>query len=339
MARRASILALTVLVGLTLGCSGTEQAENDPATAAYEAFKTAWEEAATAEAKATLAADYLARFPDTDRSGSMAWRIAYYRGEELGDPAGAWAAIETALPRIADAEQRFEASMAAFSLADSIEVPLDIAEVAGALAAVRPLSYDEHGEVADAALELARWAVAEQHASTALELATPEQVKADYPDREFSEAQLLARAQHRQASSLAASGWALFNLGERESAFQRFEEAAAAGSVGYLGVPNTPLYRYWGRAALSEGDLEKAIELLGAEAIFGEDRAAAEPYLREAFAARSAGSESYEEFLWATRNRLAKPADDFELLDYQSSPHRLSDRTGKVTLLAFWFPT
>ncbi|MCU0232847.1 MAG: peroxiredoxin family protein [Thermoanaerobaculales bacterium] len=339
MVRQASVLALTVLVGLTLGCSGTEQAESDPAAAAYEAFKTAWDEAATAEAKAALAADHLARFPDTDHSGSMAWRIAYYRGDELGDPAGAWAAIETALPRITDPEQRFEASMAAFSLADSVEVPLDIAEVADALAAVRPLSFDEHGEVADAALELAQWAVAEQHAGAALELATPEQVKADYPEREFSEAQLLARSQHRRASSLAARGWALFNIGERDAAFQGFEEAAAAGSVGYLGVPNTPLYRYWGRAALSEGDLEKAIELLGAEAIFGEDRAAAEPYLREAFAAKGAGSESYEEFLWATRNRLAKPADDFELPDYEGRPHRLSDRTGAVTLLAFWFPT
>jgi len=339
MARRASILALTVLVGLAMGCTKTEQVAVDPATAAYEVFKTAWDEAATADAKAALATDYLTRFPDTDHSGSIAWRIAYYRGEELGDPAGAWAAIETALPQIADPEQRFEASMAAFSLADSIDLPLDIAEVAGALAAVRPLSFDEHGEVTDVAVGLERWAVAEQHASAALELTTPEQVKADYPDREFSEAQLLARSQHRRASSLAASGWALFNLGEREAAFQRFEEAAAAGSVGYLGVPNTPLYRYWGRAALSEGDLEKAIELLGAEAIFGEDRAAAEPYLREAFAAKSGGSEGYEEFLWATRSRLARAADDFELPDYEGRPHRLSDRAGTVTLLAFWFPT
>jgi tetratricopeptide (TPR) repeat protein len=339
MARRASILALAIFLGLATGCSRTEQAGSEPAAAAYEVFKAAWDEAATADAKATLVTDYLARFPDTDNTGSMAWRIAYYRGEELGDPAGAWAAIETALPRITDPEQRYEASMAAISLADSIDVPLDIAEVAGALAAVRPLSFDEHGEVADAAVGLERWAVAEQHASAALELATPEQVKADYPDRDFSEAQLLARSQHRRASSLAASGWALFNLGERDSAFQRFEEAAAAGSVGYLGVPNTPLYRYWGRAALSEGDIERAIELLGAEAIFGEDRAAAEPYLREAFAAKSGGTEGYEEFLWSTRNRLAKAADDFELPDYEGRPHRLSERNGKVTLLAFWFPT
>ena len=286
-----------------------------------------------------MATDYLARFPDTDHSGSMAWRIAYYRGDELADPAGAWAAIETALPQITDPEQRFEASMAAFSLAGSIDVPLDIAEVAGGLAAVRPLSFPEHGEVADAALDLERWAVAEQHAATALELATPEQVRADYPDRDFSEGQLLARSQHRQASSLAASGWALFNLGEHEPAFQRFGEVAAAGIVGYLGMPNTPLYRYWGRAALRDGDLEKAIELLGAEAIFGENRAAAEPYLREAFAARSGGAEGYEEFLWATRSRLAKGVDDFELPDYDGRPHRLFDRSGRVTLLAFWFST
>jgi hypothetical protein len=43
--------------------------------------------------------------------------------------------------------------------------------------------------------------------------------------------------------------------------------------------------------------------------------------------------------LWATRNELAPTIDDFELADYQGTPHRLSDAAGDVILLAFWFPT
>jgi cytochrome oxidase Cu insertion factor (SCO1/SenC/PrrC family) len=31
--------------------------------------------------------------------------------------------------------------------------------------------------------------------------------------------------------------------------------------------------------------------------------------------------------------------DDFELLDYDGNPFRLSDASDKVVLLAFWFPT
>lgn len=339
MLRRASILALTVLIGAAVGCSRHEPTGADPAEEAYTALKTAWDAADTSEAKAALAEDYLSRFPSTEHSGTMAWRIAYYRGQDLGDPARAWAAIAAALPAIEDPEQRFEAGMAGLSLAGSTEVPLDLAEVAGALAAVRPLSFNENSDVADTAVELERWDLAENYSRAALELATPDQLRADYPDAGYSDEQVETRVRYRRASRLAVNGWALFNLGEVGEAFARFEEASAVGSENFLGVPNNPLYRYWGRAALAAGDHETAIDLLGAETIFGQDREAAEPYLRQAFATTTGGEEGYEEFLWATRNRLARTAVDFELLDYEGTPHRLSDTAGKVTLLAFWFPT
>jgi tetratricopeptide (TPR) repeat protein len=338
MFRRLMMLTMVVAVALTAGCSKTEQAA---ATAddAYSAFRTAWDAADSSEAKAVLAEDYLNRFPDTDHSGTMAWRIAYYRGQDLGNPAGAWAAIGAALPQIRDPEQRFEASMAALSLGGATEIPLDLAAVADALAAVRPLTFEEQSEIVSTAIDLEEWAVADAHSLAALELATPEQYRLDYPDREYTDEQVATRANYRKASQLVMNGWALFNLGDPQGAFARFEEAKGVGSVGYLGVPNNPLYRYWGRAALAEGDYETAIDLLGAEAVFGEDRQAAAPFLREAYIAKNGDDNGYDEFLWTTRNRLAKTADDFELLDYQGSPHRLADAAGKVTLLAFWFPT
>jgi hypothetical protein len=110
--------------------------------------------------------------------------------------------------------------------------------------------------------------------------------------------------------------------------------------LSYLGVPNTPLYSFWGRAALAEGDFDRAVELLGAETLFGQNGARADVYLREAYAAKNGGDEGFEEFLWATRNDLAKTVDDFTLLDYNGNEVRLADTSaGKVTLLAFWFPT
>ena len=55
--------------------------------------------------------------------------------------------------------------------------------------------------------------------------------------------------------------------------------------------------------------------------------------------AKNGDDEGFDEFLWATRNELATDVDDFELLDYEGNPFRLSDVGDKVVLLAFWFPT
>jgi len=182
--------------------------------------------------------------------------------------------------------------------------------------------------------------VADEDSLAALEIATPDAYQADYPDREFSDQDLAERVQRRQATALAYDGWATYNKGDTELAFERFAAANDIGSVSYLGVPNTPLYTFWGRAALAEGDFDSAIEMLGAEAAFGNDGSGAEVYLREAYAAKNSDEDAFDEFLWATRSELATTVNDFKLLDYEGNEISMADvSTGKVTLLAFWFPT
>ncbi len=339
MSRRATILTLCVLVGLAGACAKQEQATT-PAEEAFGALRTAWSEAETSEAKTQLAEDYLAQFPDTEHSGSMAGAIVYYRGNDMEDPEGAYEIVSAALEQIEDPEQRFGVSMELLGLSDSVDVPLDIAVVAIDLGAVRPLTYSEDISVVETATDLEEWTVADEHALGALELATPEIYRADYPDREFTDEEVASRVGRRKALALAYDGWALYNLGDTELAFERFEAADEAKSLTYLGVPNTPLYEFWGRAALGEGRYDRAIELLGMETLFGEDGSGAEPYLREAYAAKNGDDDGFDEFLWATRSELATSVDDFELLDYDGNPVKLSDvGDGKVMLLAFWFPT
>jgi len=338
MLRKTLLIVCVALVGMAAGCAKTENAP-DRAEAAWDTLVSAWDDAETPEAKVTLAEEYLAQFPDTEHSGSLAGIVAYYRGQEMNDSEGAWNTISAALAQIEDPEQRFEVSMEGLGLADSVDVPLDITVVAEELGAFRPLTFDEHQRVAEMAIELGEWTLADEHALGALELATPEQVREDYPDREFTDEQVATRVQRRRASMLAVDGWALFNLGDSDLAMERFAAADEVGSVSFVGVPDTPLYEYWGRAALAGGDLDLAIDLLGAEVLFGEDGSSAEPYLREAYLAKNGSEDGFDEFLWSTRNNLAKTAEDFELLDYDGNAHRLSDADGKVTLLAFWFPT
>jgi tetratricopeptide (TPR) repeat protein len=337
MSRRATILTLCVLLGLVGACA---KQETNPEEEAYEALKTAWGEAETAEAKTELAENYLTRFPDTEHSASMAGAIVYYRGSEMEDPDGAYEVVSVALDQIEDPEQRFGVSMELLGLSDSVDVPLDIAVVAVNLGAVRPLTYNEDMSVVETATDLEEWTVADEHALGALELATPENYLADYPDREFTDEEVASRVARRKALALAYDGWALYNLGDPELAFERFEAANEINSLTYLGVPNTPLYEFWGRAALGEGQFDRAIELLGAETLFGEDGSGAEPFLREAYTAKNGSDVGFDEFLWATRMELATQVDDFELADYEGNPVSLSGvGDGKVMLLAFWFPT
>ena len=338
MLRKSMLIFLVALFGLAAGCAKMEEGP-DPAEAAWDALVSAWSEAETPEAKVALAEEYLTQFPDTKHSGSMAGAVAYYRGQEMDDSEGAWNTLSAALDQIKDPEQRFEVSMEALGLADSVDVPLDITVVAEDLGAFRPLTFREHEQVAEMAIELEEWTLADEHSLGALEMATPEQLRADYPDREFSDEEVAERVRRRQASMLTTDGWALFNLGDTDLAVERFAAADEIGSETYLGVPNTPLYQYWGRVALAEGDVDRALDLLGAEVVFGEDGAAAKTYLREAYIAKNGSDEGFDEFLWSTRNKLATLANDFELLDYEGNPRSLSETDGKVTMLAFWFPT
>ena len=338
MSRKTTILTLIVLVGFAGACAKQEQAS--PAEEAWSGLIEASNGLETAQEKTSLAEDYLAEFPDTEHSGSMAGVVVYYRGHEMEDPQGAYLVVASALEHIEDPEQRFAVGMEMLGLADSVEVPLELAEVANKLGAHRPLTYSEHQQVFETAIDLEEWMVADEHSLAALEIATPEAYRADYPDREFSDEDIAERVQRRQATALAYDGWAAYNMGDTELAFARFSAADDIGSVSYLGVPNTPLYTFWGRAALGEGDFDSAVELLGAEAAFGNDGSGAEIYLREAYAAKNGNEEGFDEFLWATRSELATTVDDFSLLDYAGNEISMADvSTGKVTLLAFWFPT
>ena len=48
----------------------------------------------------------------------------------------------------------------------------------------------------------------------------------------------------------------------------------------------------------------------------------------------------FHEFVESERRRLARTIDDFTLADYEGADHDFSALAdGKVTLLAFWFPT
>jgi tetratricopeptide (TPR) repeat protein len=338
--RRLLSVGLVVVLGLVGACSkpAPEEARLPPEEAWTE-LKDALGETESSAEKAALVETFLRGYPEGENAGKIAGAWAYYRGEALDDPAGALTLLEEILPKNTDPEVRFNIATAMFPLSAELGRPVDLAPFAEELTAVRPLTFSERIDIADTAIAHGQWQVAASFAESALETATPEAFLADYPDDGFTAEQAAEKAGRRTAMAQADLGWALWNLGDKERAAAAFEVATAHRTESYLGIADTPVDLYRGKALLADGDAEAAIELLAPIAVMSSDDDAMTA-LRQAFAAVNPERAAFDEFLWSQRQRLAKPIDGFTLADYEGTPHDFSALSaGKVTLLAFWFPT
>ena len=333
-------VGLLVALGLMAGCAKEAPEEAvDPIDQAWTDFRAEYGEAETTEAKIPLVEAFMREHPDTDYAGRLAGTVAYYQGNEMEDPEGAYALLGETLAKNTDPDARFQIGMAMFPLAMELGESMDLGSVAEELATTRGLEFGEMIEVADLALEHEQWEIGATYAEAALDKATPEAFLADYPDDDYTAEEAAAKAERRQVMSLADLGWALWNLGQPGEATAAFERAAPLKSVNYVGAADTPLDYYHGKAVHASGDSAAAIELLAASAIMGSDGDAMAA-LREAYVAVKGSDEGFDEWIWSQREGLAKDVDTFTLADYEGNTHDFATLAdGKVTLLAFWFPT
>lgn len=331
---------LLVALGLMASCAKEEPVEAvDPIEQAWTDFRAAYGEAETPEAKMPHVEGFMREYPDTGYAGRLAGAVAYYQGDEMEDPEGAYALLVETLAKNTDPDARFQIGMAMFPLAMELGESMDLGAVADELAAARELDFGEMIEVADTAVAHDQWEIGAKWAEAALTKATPEAYAADYPDDDYTKAEVASRADRRKGMALADLGWALFNLDRTDEAMAAFERAVPVKTVSYVGAADTPLDLYRGQAMLAAGEPVKAMEFLAPGAIMGSDHDAADA-LREAYIAAKGSDDGFDEWMWSERMALAKPVDTFTLADYEGNDQdfaALSD--GKVTLLAFWFPT
>jgi len=312
--------------------SGRTEAE------AYQAARSAYYEAETPEARAAIAEEYLAEFPDGEHAASFVWVEVANRAGELGEKERAWTTVSKVLDRTTDPARRLEVTLILYPLARELGTSLDIGAAVAALERERPLRYREHQSIMELASEHGEWALLLDHAGAALALATPEAVAAERSDGGKDAEKTRRTARQRSAEATAYKAWALFNLGRTEEADGLFAAAMAETDRNYVGLPTTPAARFWGSAALAREDWDRAMELLAPEAIMGSDTEAMAG-LRKAWIGKHGSDEGLEEYLWTTRQSLARTVDDFSLADYEGSVHTLSEELQRVTLLALWFPT
>ena len=331
---------LLILLGMMLSCSNEAPVDAvDPIEQAWTDFRAEYGELESTEEKLPLIQAFMREHPDTEYAGMLAGAIAYYQGDEMEDPEGAYLLLAETLTKNTDPESRYQIGMAMFPLAMETGATMDLGAVAEELAATRELKFGEMIDVADTALAHDQWEVGATYAEAAMGKATAEAFLADYPDDDYTAEEAADKADRRKAMSLADLGWAQWNLGQTDEAMATFEEAAPLRTVDYVGAADTPLDYYRGRAMLASGDAAAAMELLTAGAIMGSDDDSMAA-LREAYAEKNGGNDGFDEWMWSQRATLAKPVDGFSLADYESNPQDFSALSdGKVTLLAFWFPT
>lgn len=340
MKRMLLTAGLIAMLGLMGACSqGPQEDAVDPVEQAWTDFREAVGEAETAEEKMPLIEAFMREHPDTGYSGMLAGAVAYYQGHAMEDPEGAYTLLSETLAKTTDPETRFQIATALFPLAVETGHDADLDAAASELAASRELSFGELIDVADIAVANDRWETGAKYAEAALSKATPEAFLADYPDDDYTQEEAQGKAVRRKAMSLADLAWAKWNLGDADAATAAFEEASQYKTVDYLGIADTPVDLYHGKVKLASGDAEGAIKLLSPAAVMGSDPDA-KAALEEAFVAVNGDDAKLEEFLWSERQILARNVDDFTLADYEGAEHDFSTLSdGKVTLLAFWFPT
>ncbi len=335
MRRALAVVLILASCTLSLACRSREEA----IAAAYEAWDTAQVKAQTNEEKLAATKGFLARFPDTEHTEDAASTLAYLLGDALGKPAEADAFLVGLAAKVKDPDRKRELVGVRLGVLGKLKDGARLRLAVGEFTSGRELTFGDRATIADAASECGEWALALATAEAALPFTTREAVKADNPNRKLTDQRVADSARRRNVQMLATRGWALANLGRLGDAVATLREAYAADFRGYMGNTESPAGSYLGRTLVMAGQQDEAADVLAVAALYGGDKPALES-LRAEFVAAAGSDANFDVFLAGTRQRLARPVDDFTLLDYAGKPQTFSKlRNGEVTLLSFWFPT
>ncbi len=346
MLRKFLMLIACLTLVASLGCGpGTqeeatgaaEEAADQELEKALKATVEAYGDAETAEEKVRLIRDFLDRYPDTEyTSTALDIAIADMTGE-LNHPEGAYELVRTVLEKVEDPERQFKVKIRLAVLHGKTGKLDELRTLLDEITAEVDFDYYDHQTVIETAVDAEAWDLVLEQSEASLALATAEAFKADNPDME-DELKIERYGKRRRGVSLAHKGWALVNLDRTDEGLATFRAAQESTTYSYVGFAETPLYRYWARTLLRDGDVDGAIELVTRDALYSHESEGRD-LLREAYVAKNGGDEGFEDFLWDRRVELAKTFESFSLPNYDDETVDLADFKGDVMLLSFWFPT
>jgi len=336
MSRRFTLVIVLLLFAVI---SAVAQERHDPKQD-FNATMKKYRAAQTEEEKISLWLGFLERNPDTEYTVGTVNYLLNVRYMRNDDPEGAIRFIEDTLAKITDTDRRRQVKLLSVRVYGKAGMRDKLVALADEIAGGGGLGFNDHAAFASAGVEAGAWQLALDHAEAALKLATPEAVKAEFEKagRKIDDARAERTSRRRTGSNMAIKGWALVNLGRTEEGLATFAEAVDKTPYHYVGVPNSQLDVYWAETLIRAGDYKAALDKIAPDAIMlGSDEAKA--LFKKAYVALNGSEAGLDEFTWKKRLEIARSVDDFTLPGYDGKRHSLSELRGKVTLLAFWFPT
>ena len=316
-------------------------AVEDPPRDVEEAFSAAFQRytaAKTIEDKLRILKGFLTEHPESPHTVQAVVRVVHHQAAEQDDLPGAIAYVETIRKAVSDARVALGLDLKLADMYCRGKRSADFEALALRLAASERLSFGQHLELIECAVELRSWDVVETSRSTALRLATPDAYRADHPDIVSSDAEVAAAARNRRGILLTYRGRRKAQFGQNDEALHDFERADGLLRKNALGLADHPLNLHWGKALMAQGRWKEAFDRLAPDAlIMGDEEALA---ALETCYRRLGGEEGgFDSYAGVRHRELAKKLDDFTLPGFSGGEHRLQDLKGTLTLISFWHPT
>jgi tetratricopeptide (TPR) repeat protein len=167
---------------------------------------------------------------------------------------------------------------------------------------------------------------------------TPEKVRAEAEDEELTDEQVAERIRDRKGEALYRIGKANVQLGEVEKGLAAYKDASAFVPLSAAGFSYSDFYKAWARTLLDTGDHKAAMNTIAADAVTAGDEDALAIF-KEAYLADGGSESRFDGYVEKLRLEVAKPVPSFAAYDYDGKKLEYGNLKGKVTLLAFWFPT
>ncbi len=332
MARLIALIALTLSLVLAAPLSAQdEELEN-----ALDALRTALGDSESDANSVKLLKDFLKEYPDTKYTASALNAVAYYQGTSAGDRDGAIDYVKSHIASLEVEDQIVKSKVVLASLYDEPSYTQELRTIVEEINGSEELSFRHYDTLINTAFGAQDWELALDLVDEAEEEATPEEVAEDYPDAD--EETVAERSQGRILDLDVYEGWALANTGSHKEALGIFESAEERSELDYFGVPDGMLNVYWGKTLLMTGEEDGAVDKLLPVVLWAESESARDA-MEEIYESRNGSDDGFEDYLFEQRLKHARKMDKFSAADYEGKNHDSEVLMGKVTLVAFWFPT
>lgn len=349
--RIPTMACLCCLVALPFPHCSRNRAENSAGVPAptgtlkpaddFKATLDAYGKATDAEVKARLWFDFLARNPNNNYTpGTIFGLVNRYFLDLKKDPEGAVRFAVKNVAQITDEKLKRRADSGLMRLYGRLGKKDEMRQLVGRMQTRGPLDLVERITAAEASLEARDWDFARNHCEALLEENTPERVRSE-PGQEKSSGEQLQRSLDRnRGRALFMLGRAALELNDCKTSLGHFGEAGKLATYDYVGLPSWPfsdLNLHWAKALLRSGNPEAALDRISRDAMILERKSALEVL---ADAHRAAGLKgSLREYIDHTKPSITRDMAPFSAYDYDRKKVSYDSLKGKVTLLAFWFPT